>query len=61
MSRRRVFTGGGKCARKTISLPAELVDRVGVHLAANGGLTFSAFVSDSIDAQLEALGIKKGG
>jgi hypothetical protein len=43
--------GGGYC-RKTLSLPAELVRRIEAHLAANPGLTMSAFVSDEIDRVL---------
>jgi hypothetical protein len=44
MTRNRAPINGGY-VRKTVSLPAELVDRIEVHLADTPGLTLSAFIS----------------
>ena len=54
MSRHRTLVSGGGCARKTISLSADTVKRVGDYLAspAGAGLTFSAFVADSLEVTL---------
>lgn len=53
--RNRSLSSG--CARKTVSLPAETVRRVEAYLAGPGGegLTFSAFVSDSLKVTLDRI------
>jgi len=44
MTRNRAPINGGY-VRKTVSLPAELVERIEVHLSDSPGLTLSAFIS----------------
>jgi hypothetical protein len=53
--RRRAMSAG--CARKTVSLPADIVKRVETYLEgpAGSGLTFSAFVSDSLKVTLDRI------
>lgn len=52
--RRRALPSG--CARKTVSLPADIVERVEEYLDGPGsGLTFSAFVSDSLKVTLDRI------
>ena len=53
MSRRhRTLASGGGCVRKTVSLPAGLVKQAEDFVSLNAGLTFSAFVSDALEAHL---------
>jgi len=45
------------CSRKTVSLPSDTVRRVETYLTGPGGegLTFSAFVSDSLRVSLDRI------
>jgi pantothenate kinase type III len=55
LKQRRSLSSG--CARKTVSLPADIVKRVESYLEGPGGvgLTFSAFVSDSLKVTLDRI------
>lgn len=55
LARKRSLSSG--CARKTVSLPADIVKRVEGFLEGPGGagLTFSAFVSDSLKVTLDRI------
>jgi len=59
MGRHRSLGYAGGFARKTVSLPADTVQRVESFLESNNGMTFSGFVQDALDARLDLFKIKK--
>lgn len=61
VTRHRELASSGGCARKTVSLPADMVERVEMFLSSEDGtaMTFSAFVSDALKARLDLFKIPK--
>lgn len=54
MTRNRAPIDGGY-VRKTVSLPAELVERIENHLSDTPGLTLSAFISEAGEAKISKI------